>query len=145
MFEKTPQKRHKIVVVTQAAALTGVCGTVVAAEGTAEGVDENGRTLLAEEPVVTIRGVVAAAYLRRIMALVVELFQQVDIRLRLRSVGVDHHQSLIAATEQINIHQELYLVQFNQWNINKVATADESTFLASEEEEDVGVFKWLSG
>ena len=139
MFQEGFQEGHEVVVVAQAAALAGIRGTVVAAEGTAEGVEEDGGTLLAEEPVVAVGGIVASADFGGIMALVVELHKQVDIGLRLRGVGIDHHQAVVAAAEEVDIHQQLHFVHLDERQVGEIAAADEAALLAAEEEEDIGI------
>ena len=95
---------------------------------------------MAEEPVVAVRRIVATANLRRIMTLVIQPHQQVDIGFCLRGVGVDEHQALVAATEKVDIHQELHLVELDERHISEIATSDNTRLLTTEEEEDVGVF-----
>ena len=112
---------------------------MVAAVGASEGVDEDGGAILAEVVVVAVARVVAAADLGGVVALLVQLFQQVDIGLGLLGVGIDHHQSLVAAAEEVDIDQQLDFVHLDERHVGKIAAADEAALLAAEEEEDVGV------
>ncbi len=102
------------VIVGEAAAVAGVGGAVVAAEGAAEGVDEDGGTMASEVVVVTVTSVVAPSNLGGIMMLAVQALHQVDIRLGILAVGVDNHEAVVATAEEVDIDQQLHLTEVNQ-------------------------------
>ena len=131
------------VVVAEAAAGTGVGGAVVASEGAALGVDEDGRALGGEPVVVAVGGVVATSYLGRVTMHLVDLLQEVDIGSRLTAVGIHHHQAVVAATEEVYVYQQLHLAERYQRILGKIMRADQSRLLAAEEKEDIGVMPTL--
>ena len=105
MFNEGLDKGHMAIVIAQAASLTGIRRAVIAAKGASEGVDKDGGTLFTEKPMITISGIVATTYLGGILVFLVYTDQLVDIRFGLGSVGVNHHKSLIATAEEVDIHQ----------------------------------------
>lgn len=139
LFEEGAEEGHEVHVVAQATAFTGVSGAVIAAEGTAEGVDEDGRTMLAEKPVVAVGGIVAARYFGSIVVLAVQALQTVNIWLGLRSIGVDNHQTFVSPTKEVEINRKFYLGKIHQRMVGKVVRTDNTRLLATEEEEDVSV------
>lgn len=127
------EESHVAVVVGEAAAVASVGGAVVAAEGAAEGVDEDGWTMGGEVVVVAVAGVVAPSDFGGIMMPVVYALQPFDIGGGLRGVGVDDHEAVVAATEEVDVDQQLHLAVVNQGVPGEVVTADEAAFLAAEE------------
>lgn len=143
LFYEGTEEGHVAVVVAEAAALAGVRGAVVAAVGAAEGVDEDGGALAGEPVVVAVGGIVAPRYLGRQALHVVDALQQLHIRRRLAAVGVDDHEALVAAAEQVYVHQQLHLAQLYQRMFDEPARPHEAALLAAEEEEDIGVVATL--
>ena len=143
MFEEGTDEGYEVVVVGESAAVAGVGGAVVAAEGAAEGVDKDGRAFGGEPVVVAVAGVVATGNLRGEAVEVVDLLQLVDIRGGLVSIGVDHHQALLTSTEKVDIDKQLDLRESYQGVVDEVTAADKAAFLAAEKQEDVGVMASL--
>ena len=88
---------------------------------------------------VAVGGIVAATNLGRKALQVVDALQQVNIACCLSTVGVDHHQAVVATAEEVDIHQQLHLGELYQRILDKIARAHKSAFLAAEEQEDIGV------
>ena len=143
MLKEGFYKGHEVHIVAETTALAGVGGTVVAAKGATKGIDKYGGALLAQIPVVTVGSIVTTAYLGGIVTFLVELFEQINIRLGFFGVGIDNHQPLIAATEKVYIHQEFDFVHFDEWHVGEIAAADKAGFFSSKEEKDVCVVSSL--
>ena len=94
---------------------------MVAAEGAAEGIDENGGAVGREKVVVAVGGIVASGNLGGETALVVDVLQQVDKGRSLTAVGVYNHEAFVATTEKVDIDKELYLGKVDQRIVDKVA------------------------
>ena len=137
MLEEYPQQRHEVHVVAQSAAVAGIGGAMVAAEGAAESVDEYCRAFGGEPVVVAVGGVVATGHLLGISTLVVDALQHVDKGCRLAAVGVDDHQPILTSAEEVYVNQKLYLRQPNKRVVCKIMRTYKSRLLATEEEEYV--------
>ena len=120
------------VVVGEATAVACVEGTVVAAEGAAKGVDEDGWTVHGEPIVVAVGSIVTPAYLWCQILHLVDALQQVYIGRGLTTVGVDDHDAVVPATEEVDVNQKLYLREFYQRMLSKIARAHEAALLAAE-------------
>lgn len=127
------------VVVGEAAAGAGVGGAVVAAEGATESIDEDGGALGGKPVVVAIGRIVATSNLGRIAMQVVDFLQKVDIRGRFSAVGVDDHQPLVAAAEEVNVDEQLHFAERYQGVVGEITAADEATLFAAEEQKNIGV------
>ena len=73
LLKEDTEQHHELVVVAEAATVTGVGRTVVAAEGTAKGVDEDGRAMGRKKVMVAVGSIVAADNLLRKTALIVDM------------------------------------------------------------------------
>lgn len=143
MFQESTQQGHEAVVVAEAAAVAGVGGAVVAAEGAAKGVEEDGGALGGEPIMVAVGGIVATGHLGRVAVHIVDLLQEVDIGRGLAAVGVDDHQTLVAATEEVDIDKQLDFTQLYQRVVNEIMRPHKARLLAAEEQEDIGIVSAL--
>ena len=121
LLKENTEQGHEIVVVAEAATFAGVGRAMVAAEGTAEGIDENGGAMVREKVVVAVGCIVATGNLGGETALVVDVLQQVDKGRGLTAVGVYNHEAFVATTEKVDIDKELYLGKVDQRIVDKVA------------------------
>ena len=99
---------------------------MIATVGSSKGIDEYGRTVGTEVPMVAIGSIVTATNLRCISVAFVDTLENIHIGGSRAVIGINHHQSFISTTEKVDIDQQFHSTEGYKRVIGKIMGAHQA-------------------